>query len=117
MAHYAFLDENNMVIQVIVGRDESDIVDGISDWEKYYSEFTGYKCKRTSYNGNIRKNFAGIRFIYDEEKDAFIPPKPHNSFILNEDDCRWYPPIDCPDDGKDYVWNENILNWEVIENG
>lgn len=90
MAHYAFLDENNIVTEVITGRNENEIVDGISDWEKYYGEFRGQKCIRTSYNSNIRKNYAGIGFTYDEVRDAFIPPKPeYGNWKLNEDTCLW----------------------------
>ena len=115
MAHYAFLDENNMVIEVIVGRNEDEIVDGISNWEEYYSlKRNGKRCIRTSYNGNIRKNYASVGFKYDEERDAFIPPQPYISWVLNEDTCLWNPPIEYPQDGKVYNWNENILNWEEV---
>jgi hypothetical protein len=91
MAHYAFLDENNVVTEVIVGRHEHEVVDGISDWEAHYGEFRGQVCKRTSYNGNIRKNYAGIGFTYDESRDAFIAPKSncHPEEVLNEDTCVW----------------------------
>lgn len=114
MAHYAFLDESNIVVDVITGRNEGEVVDGISDWEKYYEDFRGQKCVRTSYNGSIRKNFAGINFVYDEQRDAFIPPKPFNSWTLNEDTCRWESPVPYPEDNKDYVWNENQRNWEEV---
>lgn len=89
MAHYAFLDENNIVTEVIVGRNEDEVIDGISDWEVYYGEFRGQACKRTSYNGNIRKNYAEIGMLYDHELDAFIPIKCHSEAILNKDTCRW----------------------------
>jgi hypothetical protein len=91
MAHYAFLDENNTVTEVIVGRHEYEVVDGISDWEAHYAEFRGQVCKRTSYNGNYRKNYAGIGYTYDAERDAFIAPKPncHPEEALNEDTCVW----------------------------
>ena len=98
MAHYAFLDENNIVTEVITGRHEDEIVDGISDWETYYGEFRGQVCKRTSYNANIRKNYAGIGYTYDSIRDAFIPPKPNQymdeegnsfTFVLNENTCQW----------------------------
>jgi hypothetical protein len=91
MAHYAFLDENNTVTEVIVGRHEYEVVDGISDWEAHYGEFRGQVCKRTSYNGNYRKNYAGIGFTYDSERDAFIAPKSncHPEQVLNEDTCVW----------------------------
>lgn len=89
MAHYAFLDENNIVTEVITGRNEDEVVDGISDWETYYGEFRGQTCKRTSYNNNIRKNYAGIGYSYDSVRDAFIPPKCHDEATLNEDTCTW----------------------------
>lgn len=90
MAHYAFLDENNIVTEVIVGRNEDEVVDGISNWEEHYGEFRGQVCKRTSYNNNIRKNYAGIGYTYDPVRDAFIPPKPTDGeWVLNEDTCQW----------------------------
>jgi len=89
MAHYAFLDENNIVTEVIVGIDETETIEGL-DTETWYGNFRGQVCKRTSYNGNIRKNYAGIGFLYDEERDAFIPPKPtEDDWELNEETCRW----------------------------
>lgn len=117
MAHYAFLDNNNIVTEVIVGRHEYETVDGISDWETYYGEFRGQRCVRTSYNGNIRKNYAGIGFIYDESRDAFIPPQPFPSWVLNEDTCRWDPPVACPDDGLLYSWDEDTISWVQIVPG
>ena len=118
MAHYAFLDENNIVIQVIPGKDEND---GDLDWEQYYGEFQGQKCKRTSYNtqGNVhllggtpfRKNYAGVGYKYDEQRDAFIPPKEFDSWILDEETCRWKAPIPYPDDGKYYQWDEATKTW------
>jgi hypothetical protein len=89
MAHYAFLNENNIVTEVITGRDEWEEVGGITDWEQAYGEIRGQVCKRTSYNGNIRKNYAGIGYSYDEARDAFIAPQPSESHILNEDTCQW----------------------------
>jgi hypothetical protein len=91
MAHYAFIDENNIVVDVITGRNENEVVDGISDWEKHYEDLRGMKCLRTSYNGNIRKNFAGIGYNYDSVRDAFIAPKPEAKgvWVLNEETCQW----------------------------
>ena len=125
MAHYAYLDENNIVTQVIVGKDETDIVldeNGYPyDWEVYYG------AKKTSYNtiGGVhllggtpfRKNYAGIGYTYDESRDAFIEPKPHESWVLNEDTCTWEAPIQRPEniDGHIWMWNEEILNWESIK--
>lgn len=91
MAHYAYLDENNIVVAVIVGKDENEIIDGL-DTETYYAQGTPYTVKRTSYNGNIRKNYAGIGYAYDEVRDAFIPPKPDNAISLNENTCQWIMP-------------------------
>jgi hypothetical protein len=89
MAHYAFLDENNIVTEVITGRDEWEEVDGITDWEQAYSEIRGQVCKRTSYSGSYRKNFAGIGMSYDEDRDAFISIKCHEEAVLDEQTCRW----------------------------
>ena len=91
MAHYAFLDENNIVTEVIVGIDETEIIEGL-DTETWYGNFRGQVCKRTSYNGNIRYNYAGIGYYYDEGKDAFIAPKPNNAIGFDEDTCQWILP-------------------------
>lgn len=110
MAHYAFLDENNIVTEVIVGIDETELIEG-KEPEVWYGEFRGQRCVRTSYNGNIRKNYAGIGYAYDDARDAFVAPKPYPSWILNEDTCRWEAPILYPDDGIIYQWNEEELDW------
>lgn len=92
MAHYAFLDENNIVTEVIVGVDETETIDGLSP-EEWYGDFRGQKCIRTSYNGKIRFNYAGIGYSYDPERDAFIPAKPDchpGEITFNEDICRWH---------------------------
>ena len=111
MAHYAFLDDNNVVIEVITGRNENEVVDGISDWEEYYGNFRGQRCVRTSYNANIRKNFAGIGYTYDEARDAFIAPKPYPSWALDEETCTWEAPVAYPEDGVMYQWDEDSVNW------
>jgi hypothetical protein len=121
MAHYAFLDENNIVTEVIVGKDEGE--EGI-DWEQWYGEFRGQVCKRTSYNtqGGVhstggtpyRKNYAGIGYSYDAERDAFIAPKPFASWLLNEESCLWEAPTPYPTDGLIYQWVEDDLNWQAI---
>lgn len=115
MAHYALIDKTNFVVNVIVGRDENDIIDGISDWEDFYSKETGLTCKRTSYNNNIRKHYAGIGFYYDEKRDAFIPPAPGASWTLNENSYTWEPPIERPD-GAFVSWNEELQSWEPFKN-
>lgn len=91
MAHYAFLDENNIVTEVICGKDETEIIEGL-DPETWYGNFRGQTCKRTSYNGNIRKNYAGIGYTYDASRDAFIAPKPDNSIGFDETTCQWIVP-------------------------
>jgi hypothetical protein len=91
MAHYAFLDDNNVVTEVITGVNETELIEGL-DTETWYGNFRGQVCKRTSYNGNIRKNYAGIGFTYDAVKDAFIAPEPDNAIGFDEDTCRWIVP-------------------------
>jgi hypothetical protein len=91
MAHYAFLNENNIVTEVIVGIDETELIQGL-DTETWYGNFRNQICKRTSYNGNIRKNYAGIGYIYDAVRDAFIAPEPDNAIGFNEETCRWITP-------------------------
>lgn len=88
MAHYAFLDENNFVTEVIVGIDETESIEGL-DPETWYGNMRNQVCKRTSYNGNYRKNFAGIGYYYDAIKDAFIPPKPNDAAIFNDNSLTW----------------------------
>ena len=90
MAHYAFLDKNNIVTEVITGIDETELIEGLSP-EVWYANFKGQRCKRTSYNGNIRKNYAGFGMFYDDSRDAFIPLKDncHAEEILDEATCRW----------------------------
>ena len=110
MAHYAFLNEDNIVTEVIVGRNEDEIVNGVSDWETHYGNIRGQVCKRTSYNGNIRKQFAGIGFSFDETADVFIAPKPFASWSLDAN-YDWQAPIDYPADGKQYSWDESNQAW------
>lgn len=88
MAHYAFIDENNIVTEVIVGIDETELIEGL-DPEIWYGNFRNQICKRTSYNANIRKNYAGIGYEYDVVLDAFIPPKCHEEAILDIEICQW----------------------------
>jgi hypothetical protein len=122
MAHYAFLDSNNIVTEVITGKNEGE--DGI-DWEQWYGDFRGQVCKRTSYNTSagvhsnggtpFRKNYAGIGYSYDPTLDAFIPPKPYSSWLLNTTSCIWDSPTPYPTDDKRYTWNEETVSWvEVV---
>ena len=123
MAHYAFLDENNVVTEVIAGVDENIIqtdidgtqVGGSSEaWETFYGNLKNQVCKRTSYNNNYRKNYASIGYRFDETRDAFIAPQPFNSWELNEQTCRWESPVACPADNKFYVWGEEDLAWQEV---
>ena len=116
MAHYAFLDENNIVTEVITGIDESDLIEG-KDPETWYAKFRGQTCKRTSYNGNIRKNYAGVGMFYDEERDAFIPLQPYASWVLDEETAQWKAPIAYPTDSLIYSWNEELGDWEPTNFG
>jgi hypothetical protein len=113
MAHYAFLNDNNIVTEVIVGIEETELIEGL-DPETWYANFRGQTCKRTSYSGNIRKNYAGIGFTYDADLDAFIAPRPFDSWILDEETCQWVAPVAYPTDGFTYVWNENKREWELV---
>ena len=114
MAHYAFLDGNNIVTEVITGIDETELIEGL-DTETWYGNFRGQVCKRTSFNGNIRKNYAGIGFTYDVELDAFIPPQPFSKWVLDKKTCLWVAPIAYPSDGFSYVWNDNKGEWELLD--
>jgi hypothetical protein len=95
MAHYAFLDNNNVVTEVIVGIDETELIEGL-DTETWYGNFRGQVCKRTSYHGNIRYNYAGIGYTYDETRDAFIAPEPANAIGFDEETCQWITPDENP---------------------
>lgn len=126
MAHYAYLDENNIVTSVIVGKNENDPP---GEWENYYG------AKQTSYNtrGGVyydpntnepgpdqskafRKNYAGIGYTYDAMRDAFIPPQPYPSWTLNEFSCLWEAPVPYPTDGNRYVWDETTQSWIQNDN-
>ena len=132
MAHYALVDENNIVIQVITGRDEDEIVDGIFDWEDFYSKETGLRAIRTSYNTSggihrdpetqepsadqskaIRYNYAGPGFTYDADRDAFVPPQPFPSWTLDESTCLWEAPVAYPAEGA-HVWDEQAGDWVEV---
>jgi len=115
MAHYAFLNENNIVTEVIVGKNEGEDGKSGEDWEAHYGAFRGQVCKKTSYNGNIRKNYAGIGFKYDADLDAFIPPQPFASWTLNNNTAQWEAPVAKPDDGKFYVWDEETISWKEAQ--
>ena len=113
MAHYAFLDENNVVTEVIVGIDETELIEGLTP-ETWYGNFRGQTCKRTSYNNKIRKQYAGIGYKYDADADVFIAPQPFPSWSL-DNNFDWQPPTPRPE-GLGWYWNEETLQW-VESNG
>lgn len=108
MAHYAFLDDNFVVTEVITGKDETELIEGL-DPETWYGNYRGQVCKRTSYNGNIRYNYAGIGYTYDPEADAFIAPQPYLSWVLDEN-FNWQAPMPKPEEGY-WVWDEQAGEW------
>jgi hypothetical protein len=131
MAHYAFIGVDNIVDDVIVGFGENETVDGVSDWEAYYGAFRGQVCLRTSYNTHggihytdgepsedqskaLRYNYAGLGFTYDADRDAFIPPQPYPSWVLDEATCLWEAPSPYPEDGE-YFWDEPTASWIEYE--
>lgn len=118
MAHFAELDSNNIVLRIIVVANEELLDENNIEQESlgisFCENLLGGTWKQTSYNNNIRKNFAGIGFYFDETRDAFIEPKPFESWVLNETTCQWEPPIERPDDENMYGWNEDTTSWEQI---
>ena len=122
MAHYAFLNMQNIVTEVIVGKDETE---GPTNWEIHYGNQREQICKRTSYNTiagehrkggtPFRKNYAGIGYTYDHARDAFIPPKEYDSWALNPNSCTWEAPVEYPNDGQHYTWDEENQQWDLTE--
>jgi hypothetical protein len=110
MSHWAEIDENNIVLRVLVGNNSEP-----DEGEAFMNSLGGTWVK-TSYNGNIRKNYAGIGMSYDAERDAFIAPKPYPSWILNEETCRWEAPVAYPTDGIVYLWDEETTDWKATVN-
>ena len=104
MSHFAKLDNNNIVTQVIVAEQDFINSGAVGD---------SFRWVQTSYNNNFRKNYAGVGYTYDRVRDAFIPPKPYPSWVLNEDTCLWDAPTPMPDDGQMYTWNEDTQAWDV----
>jgi hypothetical protein len=120
MATFAKLGLNNKVIEVLSVHNnellDSNGVEQEVNGIDFLTKLTGYPVwKQTSYNNNIRKNHAGIGYTYDEDRDAFIAPKPYASWILNEDTCLWEAPSVIPDDGERYTWNESTTTWDIVE--
>lgn len=120
MAHFAKLDDNNNVLAINVVNNDVITIDGVESEQMgvdFLTALYGHtNWKQTSYNGKIRKNYAGIGFTYDAERDAFISPKPWDSWILNESNCQWEAPIAYPNDGKIYAWFEPNQQWVEINN-
>jgi hypothetical protein len=114
MAHFAKLNSDNIVERVEVVSNDVATTEkaGVDFLNNFYD--TNDVWKQTSYNGNIRKNYAGVGYTYDETKDAFISPKSFNSWILNDDTCRWEAPVAYPDDGEQYKWNEDTTSWDAV---
>jgi hypothetical protein len=120
MASFAKLGLNNKVIEVLSVHNnellDSNGVEQEVNGIDFLTKLTGYPVwKQTSYNNNIRKNHAGIGYTYDEDRDAFIPKKPYNSWVLNEDTCQWEAPVAMPIDDNKYTWNESTLTWDILE--
>jgi hypothetical protein len=128
VAHYAFLNEDNIVVNVIVGRNEDEVVDGISDWEAHYAEVVGMTCKRTSYNTHnnqhllggtpFRYNYAQIDGTYDPVKDGFIPVRTYKAWTVDPETLNWIPPVPMPDsstlnEGESYYWNDLTDEWLI----
>ena len=113
MAHYAFLDAENVVTEVITGMNETELIEGLLP-ETWYGNFRGQVCKRTSYNNNIRFNYAGIGYTYDAGRDAFIAPKPFASWVLDEATCRWGAPVPMPAEGGPWTWDEDTESWVAV---
>ena len=113
MAHYAFLNADNMVTEVITGIDETELIEGLLP-ETWYGNFREQVCKRTSYHNNIRYNYAGIGYTYDTARDAFIAPKPYASWVLDEATCRWVAPVARPSEGGPWSWDEDTESWVAV---
>ena len=119
MAHFAELDENNVVLRVIVvGNKDTADASGVEKEHigaAFCEKLFGGTWVQTSYNGNVRKRFAGIGMTFDADRDAFISPKPYNSWVLNEETCAWEAPVAMPEDENMYTWNEETTSWDLVE--
>lgn len=120
MAHFAKIDENNVVTSVVVV-DNKDTADAAGVEKEHIGaahleKILGGTWKQTSYNGNFRKNYAGIGYTFDSQRNAFIPPKPFNSWVLVEETCQWKAPVEMPTDGQMYSWDEATTSWTVVTN-
>lgn len=121
MAHFAEIDSNNIVLRVVVvDNKNTSSADGVEKeyiGASYLESLLGGTWVQTSYNGTIRKNYAGIGYTFDKTRDAFIPVKPFNSWVLNEDTCQWQAPIPYPNDGNKYAWDESTQSWILSSGG
>ena len=120
MAHFAEIDETNTVVQVVVVHNNELLEDGIESEAKgiaFCQSLFGGTWVQTSYNASIRKNYAGMGFTYDSDRDAFIPPKPFDSWVLNEETCQWQAPLPYPVEGGPYQWDEANQEWAAIADG
>lgn len=120
MAHFAKLDDNNVVLEVNCVHNNELLINGIEVEAKgivFLTEWSGgyTNWKQTSYNGSMRKNYAGVGYTYDSVRDAFIPPQPYASWTLNEETCQWNPPIPYPNDNKQYFWDETLKQWKTLD--
>ena len=120
MAHFAVIDSDNVVIRVHVLNNEVLMKDGVENEQQGVEFLQNLYANRdlyiqTSYNNNFRKNYAGKDYTYDQTRDAFIPPQPFPSWLLDEDTCQWYTPTPMPDDGKRYGWDEDTTSWVIVE--
>lgn len=117
MAHFAEIDSENKVIQVIVVSNDDceggDFPGSEASGVAFCNNLLGGTWKQTSYNNNFRKNYAGIGYSYDPDLDAFIPPKPYESWVLDTETCRWNPPVPRPEGDAVYVWDEESISWVV----
>ena len=123
MAHYAFLNADSVVTEVITGINETELIEGLQP-ETWYGNFRGQVCKRTSYNTHggahnnggtaYRKNYAGIGYTYDTARDAFISPQPFASWVLDEATCRWTAPVAMPSAGGPWAWDEDTESWVAV---
>ena len=115
MAHFAEIGLNNEVVRVIVVHNNELLDENGTEQEAKGADFCrnlfGGTWLQTSYNGNMRKNFAGARFTYDSDRDAFIPPKPYNSWVLNDETCQWEAPVPMPEGEERYIWDEDTTSW------
>ena len=119
MAHYSYVDGQNIVTQVVVGKNEDEpLPEGVTSWEEYYGAIRcSYNTQGGVHSGGgtpFRKNYPGIGYTWDPVRDAFIPPKPYDSWVLNEESCLWEVPVPYPEDEQDYFWNEDTQSWDVV---